>query len=117
MCSGKVYYDILYEEREKRAIDDIYLLSRAGLSVYNKRADIQVCGGSEQAEMVKKEEPRNMGAWFFVNMLQSNCEPDPAPSVSHFALRGASSLSGKSGAVQEHLAQLKQLLEEALRAV
>src|SRR6185437_4322704 len=25
MCSGKVYYD-LYEEREKRGIDDVYLL-------------------------------------------------------------------------------------------
>ena len=25
MCSGKVYYD-LFEEREKRGIDDIYLL-------------------------------------------------------------------------------------------
>ena len=25
LCSGKVYYD-LYEEREKRGIDDIYLL-------------------------------------------------------------------------------------------
>jgi len=25
MCSGKVYYD-LYDEREKRGIDDIYIL-------------------------------------------------------------------------------------------
>jgi 2-oxoglutarate dehydrogenase E1 component len=25
LCSGKVYYD-LYEEREKRGLDDVYLL-------------------------------------------------------------------------------------------
>ena len=25
LCSGKVYYD-LYEEREKRGVDDVYLM-------------------------------------------------------------------------------------------
>ncbi len=39
LCSGKVYYD-LYEEREKRGIDDIYLLrARAALSVPGQGAD------------------------------------------------------------------------------
>ncbi len=38
MCTGKVYYD-LYEEREKRGIDDIYLLPRrAALSVPDQGA-------------------------------------------------------------------------------
>jgi 2-oxoglutarate dehydrogenase E1 component len=39
MCSGKVYFD-LYEEREKRGIDDIYLLSaRTALSVPGQGPD------------------------------------------------------------------------------
>ena len=39
LCSGKVYYD-LYEEREKRGIDDVYLLrARAALSVPGQGAD------------------------------------------------------------------------------
>ena len=39
ICSGKVYYD-LYEEREKRGINDIYLLAhRAALSVPDQGAD------------------------------------------------------------------------------
>ena len=41
MCTGKVYYD-LYEEREKRGIDDIYLLARrAALSVPDQGAGVR----------------------------------------------------------------------------
>ena len=39
LCSGKVYYD-LYEEREKRGVDDVYLLARrAALSLPGAGAD------------------------------------------------------------------------------
>jgi 2-oxoglutarate dehydrogenase E1 component len=39
MCTGKVYYD-LYEEREKRGVNDVYLLARrAALSVPGQGAD------------------------------------------------------------------------------
>ena len=65
MCSGKVYYD-LYEEREKRGIDDVYLLrieqalpgaqgAGAGLGRFPK-AQHTWC----------QEEPRNMGAYSFM---------------------------------------------------
>ncbi|MGO8048557.1 hypothetical protein ACC713_38000, partial [Rhizobium johnstonii] len=37
MCSGKVYYDIL-EEREKRGIDDIYLLRVEQLYTFPAKA-------------------------------------------------------------------------------
>ena len=39
LCSGKVYYD-LYDEREKRGVDDVYLLAHgAALSLPGPRAD------------------------------------------------------------------------------
>src|SRR5499427_54502 len=66
LCSGKVYFD-LYEEREKRGIDDIYLLRLEQLHPFPTKALLQELGRFKGAEMVWcQEEPRNMGAWFFV---------------------------------------------------
>ena len=66
LCSGKVYYD-LYEEREKRGIDDVYLLRIEQLYPFPARALIQELGRFPEAEMVWcQEEPKNMGAWSFI---------------------------------------------------
>ena len=60
MCSGKVYFD-LYEEREKRGIDDIYLLRIEQLYPFPTKALIAELSRFKQAEMVWcQEEPRNM---------------------------------------------------------
>ena len=69
MCTGKVYYD-LYEEREKRGIDDIYLLRVEQLYPFPTKALVAELSRFKQAEMVWcQEEPRNMGAWFFVDVF------------------------------------------------
>ncbi len=66
ICSGKVYYD-LYEEREKRGIDDVYLLRMEQLYPFPARALIQELSRFKGAEMVWcQEEPKNMGAWTFI---------------------------------------------------
>ncbi|MBV8034173.1 2-oxoglutarate dehydrogenase E1 component, partial [Roseateles sp.] len=65
LCSGKVYYD-LYEEREKRGIDDVYLLRVEQLYPFPTKALVQELSRFKRAEMVWcQEEPRNMGAWHF----------------------------------------------------
>ena len=43
LCSGKVYYD-LYDEREKRGVDDVYLLRMEQLYPFPARALIQELG-------------------------------------------------------------------------
>ena len=69
MCSGKVYYD-LYEEREKRGIDDVYLLRLEQLYPFPSKALVAELSRFKQAEMVWcQEEPRNMGAWTFVERI------------------------------------------------
>ena len=115
MCSGKVYYD-LYEEREKRGIDDIYLLRVEQLYPFPTKALVSELARFKQAEMVWcQEEPRNMGAWFFIdpfvewvlNQIQAK----------HRGLRYAgrpASASTAVGQMSKHLAQLKQFLDEAL---
>jgi 2-oxoglutarate dehydrogenase E1 component len=115
MCTGKVYYD-LYEEREKRGIDDIYLLRVEQLYPFPSKALVAELSRFKQAEMVWcQEEPRNMGAWFFVDVfLQWVLNQIGAKHrTMRYAGRPASA-STAVGQMSKHLAQLKQFLEEAL---
>src|SRR3978361_1060055 len=66
LCSGKVYYD-LYDEREKRGVDDVYLMRIEQLYPVPLKALVQELGRFKGAEIVWcQEEPRNMGAWHFI---------------------------------------------------
>jgi 2-oxoglutarate dehydrogenase E1 component len=115
MCSGKVYYD-LYEEREKRGINDVYLLRLEQLYPFPTKALVTELSRFKQAEMVWcQEEPRNMGAWFFVDVfLQWILNQIGAKHrTMRYAGRPASA-STAVGQMSKHLAQLKQLLDEAL---
>ncbi|HVV80262.1 MAG TPA: 2-oxoglutarate dehydrogenase E1 component, partial [Pseudolabrys sp.] len=115
MCTGKVYYD-LYEERERRGINDIYLLRIEQLYPFPTKALIAELSRFKQAEMVWcQEEPRNMGGWFFVEVFLSWILNQI--SSQHRAPRYAGRPAAASTAVgqmSKHLAQLKQFLEEAL---
>ncbi|MGH6725904.1 MAG: 2-oxoglutarate dehydrogenase E1 component [Pseudolabrys sp.] len=115
MCTGKVYYD-LYDEREKRGINDIYLLRIEQLYPFPSKALVAELSRFKQAEMVWcQEEPRNMGAWFFVDVfLQWVLNQIGAKHRNmRYAWRAASA-STAVGQMSKHLAQLKQFLEEAL---
>ncbi len=115
LCTGKVYFD-LYEDREKRGIDDIYLLRIEQLFPFPTKALVAELARFKQAEMVWcQEEPRNMGAWFFVDVfLQWVLNQIGA---KHRQMRYAgrpASASTAVGQMSKHLAQLKQFLDEAL---
>ena len=115
LCSGKVYYD-LYEEREKRGIDDIYLMRIEQLYPVPLKALVQEFGRFKNAEMVWcQEEPRNMGSWHFIEsylewvLNQTNA----ANKRPRYAGRPASAATA-TGLMSKHLAQLKALLDDAL---
>src|SRR6202008_2405812 len=66
LCSGKVYYD-LYEERERRGLDDVYLMRVEQLYPVPLKALVIELTRFKNAEVVWcQEEPRNMGAWHFI---------------------------------------------------
>ncbi|MGY3619937.1 2-oxoglutarate dehydrogenase E1 component [Bradyrhizobium sp. USDA 10063] len=115
LCSGKVYYD-LYEEREKRGIDDIYLLRIEQLYPVPLKALVQELGRFKGAEVVWcQEEPRNMGAWHFIEpylewVLNQIHAPNRRP---RYAGRAAAAATA-TGLMSKHLAQLKALLDDAL---
>ena len=115
MCSGKVYYDLL-EEREKRGIDDIYLLRIEQLYPVPLKTLVQVLERFKGAEFVWcQEEPRNMGAWHFIEpylewVLNQIGATHKRPRYAGRAPAAATA----TGLMSKHLAQLKALLDEAL---
>jgi len=115
LCSGKVYYD-LYEEREKRGINDVYLLRIEQLYPFPTKALMGELSRFKQAEIVWcQEEPRNMGGWVFVDIFLEWVlnQIGAKPRRARYAGRPASA-STAVGQMSLHLAQLRQFLEDAL---
>jgi 2-oxoglutarate dehydrogenase E1 component len=115
MCSGKVYYD-LFEEREARKIDNVYLMRMEQLYPFPARALIQELGRFPQAEMIWcQEEPKNMGAWSFIEaniewvLDHINTEHRRPRYVGR-----AASASTATGQMRKHLAELRAFVDEAL---
>ena len=115
LCTGKVYYD-LYEEREKRGIDDVYLLRIEQLYPTPLKALVHEVSRFKNAEVVWcQEEPRNMGAWLFmVPYLEWVLNQVTGASRRPRYVGRAASAATATGLMSKHLAQLKAMLDEAL---
>jgi 2-oxoglutarate dehydrogenase E1 component len=115
MCSGKVYYD-LFEERESRKVDDVYLMRVEQLYPFPARALIQELGRFPQAEMIWcQEEPKNMGAWSFIEAnIEWVLEHTNAKHRRPRYVGRAASAATATGLMSKHLAELRAFLDEAL---
>jgi 2-oxoglutarate dehydrogenase E1 component len=113
VCSGKVYYD-LYDDREKRGIDDVYLLRIEQLYPFPLKALVRELTRFKNAEIVWcQEEPKNMGPWSFVEpylewVLTQVGGKSKRP---RYAGRPAAAATA-TGLMSKHLAQLKAFLDE-----
>jgi 2-oxoglutarate dehydrogenase E1 component len=115
LCSGKVYYD-LYDEREKRGLNDVYLLRMEQLYPFPARALIQELSRFKDAEMVWcQEEPKNMGAWSFIepNLYWVLEHIDAKHKRPRYTGRPSSAATA-TGLMSKHMRELKAFLEEAL---
>jgi 2-oxoglutarate dehydrogenase E1 component len=114
LCSGKVYYDLL-EDREKRGIDDVYLLRVEQLYPFPAKALLDELNRFRNADIIWcQEEPRNMGAWAFVQpyldwVLDQLGKGHERPRY----VGRAASASTATGLMRKHLAELQTFLEEA----
>jgi 2-oxoglutarate dehydrogenase E1 component len=114
LCSGKVYYD-LYEEREKRGVDDVYLLRVEQLYPFPAKALTTELSRFKQADVVWcQEEPKNMGGWNFVEpylewVLGSIAAEKRRPRYIGRAAAAATA----TGLMSKHLAQLNAFLDDA----
>jgi 2-oxoglutarate dehydrogenase E1 component len=117
LCSGKVYYDLL-EERERRGVDDVYLLRVEQLYPVPLKALVHELSRFRGAELVWcQEEPRNMGAWSFLEPYLEwvLAQIGSAQRKPVYAGRAAAA-SPATGQMSVHLRQLKALLDAALGA-
>jgi 2-oxoglutarate dehydrogenase E1 component len=114
LCSGKVYYD-LYEEREKRGINDVYLLRVEQLYPFPAKALINELSRFRDAEIVWcQEEPKNMGGWTFVEpYLEWVLAQVGAKAARPRYVGRAAAAATATGLMAKHLAQLNAFLEEA----
>ena len=115
LCSGKVYFDLL-EERDKRGIDDVYLMRVEQYYPFPAISMVKELERFKQAEMVWcQEEPKNQGAW---NFIEPNIEwvltrikaKHKRPT---YAGRPAAA-SPATGLASQHKAQQEALVNAAL---
>ncbi|MEO1407475.1 MAG: 2-oxoglutarate dehydrogenase E1 component, partial [Pseudomonadota bacterium] len=115
ICSGKVYYD-LFEEREKRGTDDIYLLRLEQFYPVPRKALMTELKRFTDAELVWcQEEPRNMGGWAFIRDEIEWCAgrvglKNPRPN---YAGRDPSAATA-TGLLSKHNEELNEFLNIAL---
>ncbi|HYC24699.1 MAG TPA: 2-oxoglutarate dehydrogenase E1 component, partial [Roseiarcus sp.] len=117
LCSGKVYYD-LYEDREKRGVDDVYLLRVEQLYPFPLKALVRELTRFKKAEIVWcQEEPKNMGAWFFVEPYLEwvLAQVGGKSRRPRYAGRPAAAATA-TGLLSKHLAQMKAFLDECFAA-
>ncbi len=115
LCSGKVYYD-LYDEREKRGVDDVYLARIEQLYPMPIKALVHDLARFKKAEIVWcQEEPRNMGAWFFIEPFVEWVlnQIGAKHRIPRYAGRPASAATA-TGLMSKHLAELRAFLDTAL---
>ena len=115
MCSGKVYYDLL-EERDRRGIDDVYLLRIEQFYPFPAMSMVKELERFKQAEMVWcQEEPKNQGAWFFIepNIEWVLGRIDAKHARPTYAVRTAAA-SPATGLASQHKAQQEALVDAAL---
>jgi 2-oxoglutarate dehydrogenase E1 component len=115
LCSGKVYYD-LFEEREKRGVNDVYLMRVEQLYPFPLKALATEMARFRNAEVVWcQEEPKNMGPWAFVDPYLEWVlgQAGSASKRARYVGRPASA-STAVGLLSKHQAQLQAFLNEAL---
>jgi 2-oxoglutarate dehydrogenase E1 component len=115
LCSGKVYYD-LFEEREKRNLNNIYILRLEQLYPFPENALAKELARFPKAEIVWcQEEPKNQGAWSFVaSRIEDTLATHLGGKARPRYVGRPESASTAAGQMSQHTAELNKFLNEAL---
>jgi 2-oxoglutarate dehydrogenase E1 component len=117
LCTGKVYYDLL-QAREERGLDGkVALVRLEEIAPFPEQAlEGELRRYPTTARYVwAQEEPRNMGAWFFVAPRTENLMEAVGIEQRRLAYAGRKpSASPATGSHAQHEREQKQLIEDAL---
>ncbi len=119
LCTGKVYYD-LFQEREKRGIDDVTIIRLEQL--YPFPHDVLVSETLKQfpnADVVWcQEEPENMGYWHFVDRRIETVLTELKHKAGRPRYVGRpEAASPATGLLKRHNEEQAQLIDEALTVI
>jgi 2-oxoglutarate dehydrogenase E1 component len=115
ICSGKVYYDLL-AERDKRGLDDVYLLRLEQFYPFPAMSMVKELERFKNADIIWcQEEPKNQGGWSFVepNLEWVLTRIGAKSKRAAYAGRAASA-SPATGLASRHKAEQEALVNEAL---
>ncbi len=115
LCSGKVYFDLL-EERDKRGLDDVYLMRLEQFYPFPALSLTKELQRFPKADVVWcQEEPKNQGAWTFIepNVEWVLGRIDAKFKRPKYAGRAASA-SPATGLATQHKAEQAALVNDAL---
>jgi 2-oxoglutarate dehydrogenase E1 component len=117
LCSGKVYYDLL-DDREKRGIDDVYILRLEQFYPWPMKSITTELSRFKNAELVwVQEEPKNMGGWSFVDpWLELTLDRMKIKAKRARYVGRPASASTAAGLMTRHLTELTAVLDEAFAA-
>ena len=115
LCTGKVYYDLLQERRDRK-IDDVAILRLEQIYPFPEKTLATILAPYRNAELVWcQEEPENMGAWNFVDRRIEGVlsKLDIAAKRPAFVGRD-NAASPATGLARVHQAQQEALVKQAL---
>jgi 2-oxoglutarate dehydrogenase E1 component len=118
LCSGKVYYDLLTERRD-RAINDVAILRLEQLYPFPEKTLTRELTQYRDAELVWcQEEPENAGAWNFLDRRLEKVLTGIGGRASRpiYVGRGAAA-SPATGSARAHAAEQAALIAAALGTV
>ena len=116
LCSGKVYYDLLQERRE-RGIDNIAILRVEQLYPFPSEALAQDLKPYKNADIVWcQEEPKNQGYWSFVDPYIEDVllEMKHKPCTRARYVGRVSAAAPATGLMKRHNEEQANLINEAL---
>jgi 2-oxoglutarate dehydrogenase E1 component len=115
LCTGKVYYDLLQERRDK-GVQDVAIIRVEQLYPFPKTSLARVLAPYKNAEVVWcQEEPENMGAWNFIDRRIEGVLKTLSIKAKRPEYVGrAEAASPATGLAKIHQQQQETLVREAL---
>ncbi len=115
ICSGKVYYDLLQERRDK-GVTDVAIIRLEQIYPFPERTLGAVLKPYSKAEVVWcQEEPANMGAWTFVDRRIERVMAAQGMATQRPGYAGREdAASPATGLARVHAAQQAALVQDAL---
>ena len=114
LCSGKVYYDLLSKRREHN-IENIAIVRIEQLYPFPKKAlGVELSKYGNASVVWCQEEPRNMGAWTFVDRRIETMLAELGITKSPLYVGREEAASPATGSSKTHAKQQSKLVDEAL---